>query len=404
MKNRWIFTGLTLVMAGWLAGCAPTTRLASSEAVDDLYTSHNRRAIAEAEYRQTEVQRQREEQRALRDIESAGQQYNYQNILSDSYEESYERRLKGFESPTYKMPGSYYDYYYSDKAWAASAYDPAFYNVIVMGDQVWVEPRYITSMFGTWGTSVNVNIGMGWNSWYRPYWGWNYSPYWGSSLSWGWGYDPWYWNYPSWGWGGYYGHHHHWGNGHWGSGSYYRNNSYTSSTNRRAGTMGNYSSTPGRYSNGSSIARSSSGSYRRGSDSSYGSGTGSSTGYRRGGSTAGTTNSTGSSSTSYRRGSSTGTGSANTGTSTGTSGSSYRRGSSSSNSANNSETNTSNSGTSYRRGSESNSSNSSNSSYRNSGSSYNSGSSSSRSSGTSSAPSRSGGTSSAPSRSGGGRR
>ncbi len=206
-----------------LAGCASSLTTASSAGnTDDLYATGGRKAIAAAESeRQARLAAQRE-QRALRDIEAAGRDGRYQgSVLSDSYQESYERRLKGFNSLSYKLPSSYYDYVYSDAAWNASGYDPAFYNTIVMGDQVWVEPRYITSMFGNWGTPVNVNVNLGWN-WYSPYWDWYYrpgwNPYWswnwgwdwgwnwGPSWSWGWGWRP-YWDYPYWGWGG---HINHW--------------------------------------------------------------------------------------------------------------------------------------------------------------------------------------------------
>ena len=121
----------------------------------------------------------------------------YEEVLADTYESAYARRLRGFESPTYRMPSSYYDFRYGNSFNYVSAYDPAFYNVMVMGDQVWVEPKYITAMFGSWGRpSIYVD------PWY---YGWNYRPYhgWGFSFgSWGWSFgwhDPWY--YPGWNWG-----------------------------------------------------------------------------------------------------------------------------------------------------------------------------------------------------------
>ena len=85
----------------------------------------------------------------------------YNNIYVDDYQSAYERRLRGFSSPTYKMPSSYYDYRYGDSYFLTLAYDPAFYTVMVVGDQVWVEPRYITAMFGgSWGCSyINYRYG-----------------------------------------------------------------------------------------------------------------------------------------------------------------------------------------------------------------------------------------------------
>ena len=97
------------------------------------------------------------------------------------------------------MPSSYYNFRYGGSFTYATAYDPAFYNIIISGDQVWVEPKYITSMFGTWGGSVYVDPW--YYGWTRPYWG-----AWGPSFSfgsWGWsfGFNGWYnpWYDPWWG-------------------------------------------------------------------------------------------------------------------------------------------------------------------------------------------------------------
>ena len=89
-----------------------------------------------------------------------------------------------------------------------------------MGDEVWVEPKYITSMFGTWGSPSIVSFGWSaglYNDWYFS---WGYNPYPWAYPGFGWpyySYNP-YWGYPYWGgyypywgyypgWGG--GHHHH---------------------------------------------------------------------------------------------------------------------------------------------------------------------------------------------------
>ena len=152
--------------------------------------------------------------------ESSSNPYN--DILADTYESAYARRLRGFESPTYKMPSSYWNLRYSGTFNYLTAYDPAFYNIIVMGDEVWVEPKYITSMFGTWGLATGFAAGYMagiYGSWYSswgygwPYYGWGYGPYWG----WGGWYNPW-WNHSYW-YGGYYP---YWGHPHWGHPHYYR--------------------------------------------------------------------------------------------------------------------------------------------------------------------------------------
>lgn len=217
------------------AGCSSTYWASAGYAADDLYAVHNkeeiaRRKEAEAAARKAEAEARRAEWEArIAEAEAAAAQnryYSYRNteinpyeeVLADSYESAYARRLRGFESPTYNMPSSYYDFRYGSAFNYVSAYDPAFYNVMVMGDQVWVEPKYITAMFGTWGRPA-VYVDPWYYGWRAPYYGgWSFSMgSWGWSFGWGhsW-YDPWYrpWWGPSWGhgWGpGYPGHPHYGG-------------------------------------------------------------------------------------------------------------------------------------------------------------------------------------------------
>lgn len=226
MKKSGIIIGALTLTAAIFTGCSSAYFASAGYASDDLYALHDRAQIAreqqakaEAEKAEAEARRAEWEARIAEAEAAAAQnkyyEYNsnpYEDVLADTYESAYARRLRGFESPTYRMPSSYYDLRYSNAFTYVSAYDPAFYNIIVMGDQVWVEPKYITSMFGTWGTVVyadpwyygwnypwgpTFSIGswgwsFGWNSWYNPW----YSPWYGP-----WG--PWYsyWYRPVWGWG-----------------------------------------------------------------------------------------------------------------------------------------------------------------------------------------------------------
>lgn len=183
---------------------------------DDLYSYHNIRLIEERDAAVAARERAEAEARQLRieaaivEAEATRSNQSYEDILVTDYETAYERRLRGFNSPTYRMPSSYYDFRYSSDYFLATSYDPAFYNVVVMGDEVWVEPRYISSMFGTWGAPAwnigigwnsrggwNWGLGWGWNSWgWDPWWGWNswaWNPWW-SWNSWGW--NSWGWNRP----------------------------------------------------------------------------------------------------------------------------------------------------------------------------------------------------------------
>ncbi len=185
--------------------------------VDDIYGIHDRPALREAERLAAEKEAREKEEREKRiaamvaatqagteidDIldlseegiaaaggtittdEAGNVTINYNNIYVDDYASAYARRLQGFTSLTYRMPSSYWDFRYSDAYFLTLAYDPAFYTVMVMGDQVWVEPRYITNMFGSWNNPYYYGYRYGYNPYYYgysygywDYWGWN-SPYW----------------------------------------------------------------------------------------------------------------------------------------------------------------------------------------------------------------------------------
>ena len=214
MKQFKVFIGILLLSAG-AVGCSSTFRAATGYASDDLYAVHDRAEIARRQQAEAEAQRAAAEARKaewearIAEAEAAAAENRYyeytspdanpyESILADDYESAYARRLRGFESPSYKMPSSYLDARYSSAFTYASAYDPAFYNIIISGDQVWVEPKYITSMFGTWGGTVL------WDPWYygwtRP-WGPSFAfGSWGWSVGWNAWYNPWYYGwYGSWG-------------------------------------------------------------------------------------------------------------------------------------------------------------------------------------------------------------
>ncbi|MBO7344009.1 MAG: hypothetical protein J6U45_08260, partial [Alistipes sp.] len=184
---------LLSVVASVAASCSTGFYSSTGNGYDDLYAMHDRTAIAarqkaeaearkaEAEARKAEYEAQlaqlqamvaEAEQKASTRTDSdgviivdEGASYNsYNNYVADDYESAYARRLLGFRSANYRMPSSYYDLRYGTASHYVTAYDPAFYNVMVSGSHVWVEPKYITSMFGTWGA---VNVTMAVNSpWY----------------------------------------------------------------------------------------------------------------------------------------------------------------------------------------------------------------------------------------------
>lgn len=220
MRKKILFSVL-LAQAFLMSGCAAAWQ--SAQYSDDLYAVHNKIAIAnrqkaEAELAKAQYEAQQAQYEAtLAKIKAEAAKNNitvtegslssgvngYNAVLADTYESAYARRLYGFSSPTYRMPSSYYDWRYSDAFHYVSAYDPAMYNIMISGDMVWVEPKYITSMFGTWGAVAVPS--------YSWYYGWN-DPYfyWGSPYRYDWRWNFYYGYNPYWGWGyPYYPHYHH---------------------------------------------------------------------------------------------------------------------------------------------------------------------------------------------------
>lgn len=220
-------------MAFMLSGCAAMIN-SSAYGTSDLYRTDNRIAVAERLKAEAEAERLAAEARQaqwearLAQANAAnaeanyyaavGDEPNFTSLLADDYQSAYARRLYGFTSPSYKMPSSYYDMLTNSSIYYVTAYDPAYYNIMVSGDQVWVEPKYITSMFGSWG-ATNVTFGIyaspwnyGWRYRVDPFYYsmWGYPHY--SWYDWNWNmcYNPYYYD---WCWHGYYDpfypHHHH---------------------------------------------------------------------------------------------------------------------------------------------------------------------------------------------------
>lgn len=341
MKKWGLIIGAAVMTAG-LTGCSSAYLASAGYGNDDLYAIHDkaeiaRRQQAEAERKKAEAEARRAEWEArLAEAEANAAQLRYyestanpyEEVLADTYESAYARRLRGFESPTYRLPSSYYDFRYGSSFHYVSAYDPAFYNVMVMGDQVWVEPKYITAMFGTWGRpSVYTD------PWY---YGWNWRPYysWGFSFgSWGWSFGPWYdpWYYPGWGpgWG-----HPHWG-GH-GHGHGHPHRPYATNIVHRADPYAPPASGNRYYTRDQRFGNTNTGTTNRGTNNRFGvrnSPTGTQTGNKNTGTNSSTnrSNRNNYSNPSYR--SNSGGNTYNRGGSTNNSNSTYNRGSSSNNSS-----------------------------------------------------------------------
>lgn len=214
---------LSLGLVSILGGCTAMME-SSSYGTSDLYITDNRIKVAEEVKARAEAERaEAEARKAMWEARLAEAEYyaatgeNYNSILANDYESAYARRLYGFSSPTYRLPSSYYNLATSDAMRYASAYDPAFYNIMLSGDQVWVEPKYVTSMFGSWG-ATNVTFGIyaspwafGWGVHSYPFYYtmWGYPHY--SWYDWNWNmcYNPYHWGYYPGYYHPHYGHPHH---------------------------------------------------------------------------------------------------------------------------------------------------------------------------------------------------
>lgn len=206
---------IQFVLAGLLlASCSSSMNMNKStgSSTDDIYYTPSKSQAVKTSNDNSEVVKTEDTEKQINNIDQLEDKYKkvlasdstnidtviyksessnpYERILSDSYQDSYERRLRGMEDPKYGMNN--YSAYCSNNYWYASAYDPYFYNVVVMGDQVWVEPWYISNMFYWPHNHFSFGIGFGygywnWSPWYSSYYypynyygwyGWNYPYYW----------------------------------------------------------------------------------------------------------------------------------------------------------------------------------------------------------------------------------
>lgn len=221
-KTLMLFWFLSLSLL--LGGCSSTHYASRSNLSfdDDLYEQHDRTEILNRQKREEAERKAAWDAQVKKILDMADQKAaeknvattatnGYESVLADTYESAYARRLRGSQSLSYRMPSSYENARYGEAFHYVSAYDPAVYNIVISGDDVWVEPKYITSMFGVWGADV-VPV-WGYNSFYMgwgaPYFGWHMGFGWRHAWHRGW-YDPWY-AYPGWGfhpwysWDGYWG-------------------------------------------------------------------------------------------------------------------------------------------------------------------------------------------------------
>lgn len=174
MKNKRFGFFMILAFTALASACGTSGYYASSVYDDGIYyrpTADSRARMIAAQEMQREKERQRQQDRYLAQDEE-GNLYVVTELLNG---ETYESRLRKFDSP-----------YYVNFSWYG-AWDSPWYNT-------WYNPW--------WGS---------WRYGFAPYYGY-YNPYY--SWNWGW-YDPWYWGVG--GFAGWYGHNYwyHWNDPWW---------------------------------------------------------------------------------------------------------------------------------------------------------------------------------------------
>lgn len=172
MKLRSILA--ILVAALFAASCS--TSLQQRRVADELYETPDRQVQQEnymTYYNDAENVLKEGNQESVDSViinEQIGSSGNpYRDILVDDYDQAYQLRREAMRDLSYGM-SDFYSIYNSDAFWYASAYDPSFYNVIVMGDHVWAEPNWLTSHF-----SIGYRYGSFYNYPYSPFS--SFSPY-----------------------------------------------------------------------------------------------------------------------------------------------------------------------------------------------------------------------------------
>ena len=201
------------------ASCS--TSLQQRHVADDLYYTPDKNKNTEIakefeeDYSQmTMSQKERMELDTVKDFKKDQSSNPYDEILVDDPIEAQNRREKAQTDPRYGFRNNY-RVFFSDDYWLASTYDPMFYNVVVMGDDVWVEPKWMSPSF-RYGYNYGNYFGSPYSSWSfgfnnYPYYNHGYygyhspfSPYnYGYGYGYGYGYNYYGYGYGYGGYGGY---------------------------------------------------------------------------------------------------------------------------------------------------------------------------------------------------------
>jgi uncharacterized membrane protein YgcG len=172
MKLRSILS--IAVAAVFAASCSVTMQ--DRRVADELYETPDSKSQQESYityYDEAENILKNESSQSVDSVvyeEKASSANPYREVLVDNYSKAHQMRRNAISSPSYGM-SDWYGTYYSDDFFYASSYDPAFYNVIVMGDKVWVEPKWLTRHFGAgyqYGSFYNYPYNTPYGA-YNPY-------------------------------------------------------------------------------------------------------------------------------------------------------------------------------------------------------------------------------------------
>ena len=134
-----------------LASCSSS--LQQRQVVDDLYYTPDKDQNV-----QIAKEFEKDYENAIADDEKSVKQLDtvadlkkstnpYEEILVDDPVEAQKRRNKAMRDPSYGIT-NYYDFRFSDAYQLASSFDPMFYNTVIMGNSVWVEPAWMSSRYG----------------------------------------------------------------------------------------------------------------------------------------------------------------------------------------------------------------------------------------------------------------
>ncbi|MEF9950185.1 MAG: hypothetical protein RR752_03310, partial [Mucinivorans sp.] len=209
MKNTIITLALVLLAS-----------TASAQYVDDLYgtpvkTTKRTKNTNTISNTQSAAQQASRSYSTVSNAVASVSNEELQAELVTSYDVALIRRLNAMRNATNDQPESYWQLMEQYQAMLERKYNQALYNIVVVGDQMWVEPQSITALFdgtdpaagvikynnqirqsgfGTQNTNsnqeaqqnitINVNVVDSWdrwdyNSWFNPFYGWNRPYYWG---------------------------------------------------------------------------------------------------------------------------------------------------------------------------------------------------------------------------------